>query len=432
MTVRKFLGTSTEALSDLRQVRVICSTSEQDRTGDIVIQSGIDFSAYMASGAGPVLWNHNSDVVIAKCIELGLINKCLTALVQFPPEGEDPEFDRYYQKIKFGSVSGVSIGFAPVEFEPLDPKNTKRGPQKYVQSDLMEFSFTPIPANPSSIVQERSMDRDASNWKVGSSLNLPCKSALPEVQDLPFEGDLSILRKGCLAYDASNVDERAAYQIPFAECHEGEWIVTRSSLKKARKMMENSEFPNAIKIKSDAVLSHYEAKMTKPLLKSDITVKSLWHVSWFASILSDLGYLRDSAEWEAAIEEDGSTIPAQIGEALVTLGNLFLGMAAEEVAELLADALGTEDDADVVKTICGPGATRFAKSIVMARTKTGDAFEGAKVKTVADALQIRGLSAPIKITGDTPDLSENPVTDKVKAVADTHAKRKRMLETLGL
>jgi len=86
MTIRKTFGASTEALSDLRQVRVICSTPDADRVGDIVIQSGIDFKAYMASGAGPVLWNRDSNIVIAKCIDISVVNGCLSALVQFPDE----------------------------------------------------------------------------------------------------------------------------------------------------------------------------------------------------------------------------------------------------------------------------------------------------------------------------------------------------------
>lgn len=144
-----------ETLAEKRQVRVICSTSAVDRDGEIIVQAGINTAPYMASGAGTVLWNHNLNSPIAKCVEIGLMNGNLTALVQFPPAGDDAEADRYYSKIKFGSVSGVSIGFLPRRSEPID-KGKNRGPQKYLAVDLMEFSFTPVPSNADAMVSAKS------------------------------------------------------------------------------------------------------------------------------------------------------------------------------------------------------------------------------------------------------------------------------------
>ena len=43
-------------------------------------------------------------------------------------------------------------------------------------------------------------------------------------------------------------------------------------------------------------------------------------VGHLALLQEELGWLRSSAEWEASIEEDGSQLPAQLGEALQALG----------------------------------------------------------------------------------------------------------------
>ncbi len=53
--LRKAYSAATETLAEQRQVRVICSTAEVDRQGEIIVQAGIDTAAYMASGAGTVL-----------------------------------------------------------------------------------------------------------------------------------------------------------------------------------------------------------------------------------------------------------------------------------------------------------------------------------------------------------------------------------------
>jgi HK97 family phage prohead protease len=167
MITKFYASSGMETLAEKRQVRVICSTNSIDRDGEIIVQTGINTAPYMASGAGTVLWNHNLNSPIAKCIEIGLVNGKLTALVQFPDAGEDAEADRYYGKIKFGSVSGVSIGFLPRRAEPME-KGNQRGPQKYLAVDLMEFSFTPVPSNADAMVaakSRRNMGAEAARQK---------------------------------------------------------------------------------------------------------------------------------------------------------------------------------------------------------------------------------------------------------------------------
>lgn len=81
--VQKAYSAKAEALSEKRQVRVVVTTNDIDRSGEIVEPDGISWKAYMATGAGPVLWNHNANMPIAKCIEVARDGNGLTALVQF-------------------------------------------------------------------------------------------------------------------------------------------------------------------------------------------------------------------------------------------------------------------------------------------------------------------------------------------------------------
>ncbi len=63
--IQKNFSAKTESLSDNRQVRVIVSTGDMDRDGEIIDPAGVTWKAFMATGAGPVLWNHNSNSPIA-------------------------------------------------------------------------------------------------------------------------------------------------------------------------------------------------------------------------------------------------------------------------------------------------------------------------------------------------------------------------------
>jgi hypothetical protein len=119
---RKFLASaSMTTLADQRQVKVICSTGKPDRSGDIVVQQGIDLGAYRKNPI--VLWNHSADVPIASSVEIEVKDNQLQATVQFPPEGEDEDSDWVYGKIKAGIVNATSIGFIPKDYEPLNRKS---------------------------------------------------------------------------------------------------------------------------------------------------------------------------------------------------------------------------------------------------------------------------------------------------------------------
>lgn len=154
LATRKLFGGSTEALADLRQVRVVCSTSDVDRMGDVIVQSGIDLADYLKNPV--VLWGHDADYPVARAVEIGIKSGKLQATVQFPPEGEDADADWVYGKIKSGIVNATSVGFLPREYEPLDPKQPWGG-YKFLKSELLEFSFVSIPANAGCLVVGRSI-----------------------------------------------------------------------------------------------------------------------------------------------------------------------------------------------------------------------------------------------------------------------------------
>lgn len=169
----KLLASAAEVVNGTRQVKVICSTSDVDRMGDIIVQDGIDLGAYKKNPI--VLWGHDSDRPIARATDIAVNAGKLRATVTFPDEGVDADADWVYGKIQAGIVNAVSIGFIPREYESLDPKNPWNG-YRFTKSELVEFSFVSVPANASCLIIDRSF------YKTNAD-ELPSRRAAIETRD---------------------------------------------------------------------------------------------------------------------------------------------------------------------------------------------------------------------------------------------------------
>lgn len=444
--IQKAYSATTETLEAKRQVKVVVSTGDIDRSGEIIVPDGITWKAYMATGAGPVLWNHNANMPIAKCIEIERQGNGIMAVVQFPPEGEDAESDKIYKRVKFGSIPGVSIGFQPVASEPLDKGNPVKGPQRYLSTDMMEFSFTPIPCNPSAVVVDKTTK--ATVWKVGASRNLAIGSGdgkdVLEFADFDSDSpDIAFARKGFLAYDAANPEDRSSYRLPFAKMVNGHMTVIPDLLKAAKAEIEGSDLPEDVAHKARAVIEHYEGKMTvtaKSVVKAGakIEIKSLWRVSQLASILEDLVWLKDCLDWDAIYDERESSVPAAVGSALVALGEALLTLTAEEVAAVLGEQVSEETES-VTKGICAEGAAPIVKTLVAHHIKAGRKFSASSISTMQDACKaIKEGHDAISALMEEPEASDTEGTeksaeaDRAKAIEAVKQKRIRELEVLRL
>lgn len=166
----KLLASAAEVVNGTRQVKVICSTDDRDRMGDIIVQDGIDLGAYKKNPI--VLWGHDSDKPVARAPDIAVNAGKLRATVTFPDEGQDADADWVYGKIKAGIVNAVSIGFVPREYESLDPKNPWNG-YRFTKSELVEFSFVSVPANASCLIVDRSFYKS-------SAAELPSRRPAPE------------------------------------------------------------------------------------------------------------------------------------------------------------------------------------------------------------------------------------------------------------
>lgn len=148
----RYYAAGLEALGD-REVGFCASTPELARDGHILVPAGIDLSNYRQNPI--MLWGHDPEKPVATATAIGLQGNNLIGRAEFAPAGASKHADEVCALVKSGVVRGVSIGFDPIDYEPLDPREPWGG-QRILSSELLEISFVSIPADTGAAVIARS------------------------------------------------------------------------------------------------------------------------------------------------------------------------------------------------------------------------------------------------------------------------------------
>jgi len=151
MTIR-FYGGALDKLA-AREVGVIAATRQLGRDGHILEPAGVDLSKFRLN---PIcLWQHDPMAPVGTATAIGVRDGNLAARIEFAPEGASELADQICSLVKAGVVRGVSVGFNPLESEPLD-RNRPRAGQLIIRAELMELSFVSVPADTGAGVVARS------------------------------------------------------------------------------------------------------------------------------------------------------------------------------------------------------------------------------------------------------------------------------------
>ena len=123
--------------------------------------------------------------------------------------------------------------------------------------------------------------------------------------------------------------------------------------------------------------------------------RGLYEVAQLACQLEQLGFAKDCADWETALEGDNSQVPGMLGEALMALGEALIAMTNEEVGELLdshepdegdeQSMLGEEQHAYVVAAPNARGR-QWRCGIVIAKMRSGKMLSEDTVRCLRSAL----------------------------------------------
>jgi HK97 family phage prohead protease len=144
----KTFETEIKQEADSRRMTFKISSGAMDRDGDIIDPKGWQTDTYMTNPI--VLFAHDyKSLPVARAISLSKTDTSLIATAEFPKKGVYPFADTVYDMVKGGFLNATSVGFKPLEYEPIE-----KG-YHHTKQTLLEFSIVPVPANHEALVMQR-------------------------------------------------------------------------------------------------------------------------------------------------------------------------------------------------------------------------------------------------------------------------------------
>jgi hypothetical protein len=262
------------------------------------------------------LWAHQSDEPpIGRVAEVVDQKGFLRGAVEYAERDVYPFADTIFQLVRGGFLNAVSVSWDPIDWS-FSTDRSRPGGVDFKLAELLEVSQVPVPALPTALATARSQGIDTG----------PLFDWAERILDLKPRG----------------------------------LIVPRKTLEQLRKEARMPKARTVAKAKRPMVQAAAAEPVPDPAIVAEraagITAlrRGLYEVAQLAYALSSLGGVQCSIEWEAAIEEDGSEVPAELKAAMKQLGAVLVKMTAEEVAELVAD-----DEADAAPAIVGDLGVRY-------------------------------------------------------------------------
>jgi HK97 family phage prohead protease len=191
-SVLKYAGV--DGLADDEAV-LLASTASVDRMGDIVVQEGIGYQAWL-SGGGVICRDHDISKIVARTLVADIKPAGFTIGIKFTPRGMSAIADETRNLVKGGFLTGVSIGFLPVDWEMINP-NRPNGGIRFNETEIIEVSLVGAPANRESLVIGKA-------WRGRAA---PVERRAPSTLDY---GGTYTQRKAQLAWDHPWLEREAA------------------------------------------------------------------------------------------------------------------------------------------------------------------------------------------------------------------------------
>jgi HK97 family phage prohead protease/HK97 family phage major capsid protein len=147
--IRKTLAEKGEGLE------FVLSDATVDRYGDVVEPTGWDLRNFKKNPIA--LFGHASGFPIGRWANIRVEGGRLLARLDLAAKGTSARIDELISLVEQGILRAVSVGFRPLEQEPID-KNQPYGAQRYTRQELLETSLVSVPANPAALAVAKSLN----------------------------------------------------------------------------------------------------------------------------------------------------------------------------------------------------------------------------------------------------------------------------------
>lgn len=143
------------AVSDGGSLEFVLSDATVDRYGDIVDARGWDLRNFKRNPIA--LFGHSASFPIGTWSNVRVEGGKLLARLNLAARGTSQRLDELIGLVEQGILRAVSVGFRPVEWEPID-KDKPYGGQRYTKQELLETSLVSVPANPAAVALAKSLN----------------------------------------------------------------------------------------------------------------------------------------------------------------------------------------------------------------------------------------------------------------------------------
>lgn len=133
----------------------VLSDETLDRYGDVIEAEGWVLTNFRRNPIA--LFGHNSSFPIGTWTNIRVEGGKLLARLKLAAKGTSARIDELISLVEQGILRAVSVGFRPLEWEPLDAKKPYGG-QRYTKSELLETSLVSVPANPAALQLAKSLN----------------------------------------------------------------------------------------------------------------------------------------------------------------------------------------------------------------------------------------------------------------------------------
>lgn len=133
----------------------VLSDDTLDRYGDIIDPKGWDLRNFKKNPIA--LFGHSSGFPIGNWTNVRVEGNKLIATLKLAAKGTSARIDELISLVEQGVLRAVSVGFKPLESEPIDPKKPYGG-QRYTKQELLETSLVSVPANPAALAVAKSLN----------------------------------------------------------------------------------------------------------------------------------------------------------------------------------------------------------------------------------------------------------------------------------
>lgn len=149
--------------SDGDGLEFVLSDATVDRMGDVIEPDGWDLKNFKQNPIA--LFGHNSSFPIGTWADLRVEGGKLIGRLQLAAKGTSARLDELISLVEQGILRAVSVGFKPLESEPID-KSKPYGGLRFTKQELLETSLVSVPANPAALAFAKSLNLSSETMSI--------------------------------------------------------------------------------------------------------------------------------------------------------------------------------------------------------------------------------------------------------------------------